>query len=79
METHCCPCSGLLWGLRYFCCIQHHLFPLLCWLNCFALKVGDPIGCLTLVIAYSCTTEATASQLQSSENLLKMNVVETKW
>lgn len=41
-ETHCCPCSGLLWGLHYFCCTQHNLFPLLCWLNCFAWKVGDP-------------------------------------
>lgn len=52
LKTHCCPCSGLLCRLHYFCCTQPNLFPLLWWLNCFALKVGDPLGCLSLVIAY---------------------------
>lgn len=42
-ERYCCPWSGLFWGHHYFCYTQHNLFSLLCRLNCFAMKFGDPL------------------------------------
>lgn len=72
-EGHCCPCGGLFWGLHYFCGMQHSLFSLLCRLNCFEIKVGDPLekaSCFGVSFFLS-TIKVITSQLQVLQNILK--------
>lgn len=80
-ERQCCPCSGLFWELHYFCYTQLNLFSLLCRLNCFAMKVGDPlekVSCFGISLFLN-TTKVITSQLQVQRKPLKMKVLETKW